>query len=111
MANVGAKQSVLGDVHKLAATIFLRVLQKYNKNLDELNDYSITELMEEELIKANLMPSPAMMNAIANFLKQNNIEAELEEVKGMTELERSLKERAKHRSNIVSLASVKAANE
>ena len=115
MARVGAKIDRLGALHSKVAEIFLRVLEMYDANLTRLDnmagDDALEEAFVEEVMKAGLLPTPAMMAAVTQFLKHNNIEAEMEEVSKMTDLQRSLAERQKNRPNIVSLSSVKAANE
>ena len=76
-----------------------KLTKYYNKRLD-------TQLEEDELDTELSMPiSPAELTAMNNFLKQNEITADVEEGDGLSDLQRKLKN--KQKQGAAKLASVK----
>lgn len=117
---MAAKKSELGAVHAALTKVFIRVLERYMKNLDELealrgnaelaediNDEIADEAMQL-IMPEDLMPNPAMLSAVSKFLKDNEIRFDDEDVDKLSTLERSLAEKRKVRGNVVSLTNLKA---
>lgn len=104
MAKGSAKERTLGGLHAKLADVFINVLEGYEKKLaaqDKLLDKSeqVAEL-ETELLDAALLtfePSPAMLSAVAKFLKDNDIGLDSEEIDKLSDTERRLKDKARKR--------------
>lgn len=107
MATGAATQKGMNKLHARLAGVMARTLEVYLKRMDflekiEAGDTEGMNDMLEEGVLASLfdddrLPSPAMLAAVANFLKANSITCdpgELEEVSG---LQKRLEARAKDR--------------
>ena len=108
MAKGAATEKALGALHAKLAAVFLKVLEKYEANLDaEVTGDNIADDMIAEVM-ADAMPNPAMLNAVAAFLKNNEIRFDDEQIGKISALKQSLEERRKNRANVVELRNVKA---
>lgn len=90
----------------MVTKVFLRVLEKYHKQLDFIDGLDADDLENEmiaELLADGAMPNPAMLSAITKFLKDNDIGFDTEKLAELSDQERRLKERREKRGNIVSL--------
>ena len=92
MAKGAATEKALGAVHAQLAKVFTKVLTRYEQKLDELTEDKLAEEMLDEF-----EPSPAMLSAIAKFLKDNEIGLDSEEVETLNATERRLKEQREKR--------------
>ena len=111
MAKGAATQSALGALHKKLAVVFERVLEKYIKRMEALETIDASDMEDEmlkELFEEGNEPNPAMLNAIAAFLKQNEIRFDDETVDRVSALQQSLNERREKRGNVVTLTQLKA---
>jgi len=102
MAKGAATEQVMGDLHEKVATVFLRILKKYEGRMDaadaarEAEDELANTLLTEDV-------NPAMMSAITKFLKDNSIEFDTEEIQKLTDTEQRLNARRQKRGNLVQL--------
>lgn len=117
MAKNAATEAALGALHAKLATVFEKVLLRYEANLDKLNaeptgdlEDEIAEAITEDILE-DLMPNPAMLNAVASFLKNNDIRFNDGQIEKISALKQSLEERRKRRGNVVELKNVKAVGE
>lgn len=95
MAKNAATQSEMGTLHSRLARVFQRVLQKYELSLDALDKID-RDNIEEEMLQALLEsaePNPAMLSAVAKFLKDNNVGMDSEAVDELNNIDTRLKER------------------
>lgn len=95
MAKGAAKEYTLGELHSQLARVFGLTLRKYERVLDVLEAESTDEI-NEELVAALVdiqEPNPAMLSAVAKFLKDNNIGMDSEEIDALNSIERRLAER------------------
>lgn len=110
MAKGAATETALGGLHSKLADVFSRVLETYMKRLDALDTVNMDDLGEEmlaQLLEDGAMPNPAMLNAIAAFLKQNEIRFDDEKIDKLGALETALAERQAKRQNIAQLRTLK----
>ncbi len=95
MAKGAANEHTLGKLHSHLARVFTRVLEKYERGLEALDalprDEVESELLEE-LLKIG-EPNPAMLSAIAKFLKDNDIGMDSGAVEELNSTQRRLEER------------------
>lgn len=115
-----ASQAKMKALHDRVATIFLAVLETYQKRLDVVEKLAAEVLdMEEveaaivaEVMKEGGLPSPAMMSAITKFLKDNEVLFERDQVDDLSATQKALQERLRNRPSLASLSIVpKVANE
>lgn len=99
MAKGAATKSELGAIHSTLAKVFDKVLARYLKVYEALDQIPADELEGEllEAIVAIQEPNPAMLSAIAKFLKDNDIGFDSEEIDALNETERRLAERREAR--------------
>jgi len=110
MAKGAAKVETLGALHDAVAQLFIKVLHKMHKDLDDAMSPKEVTLNEEggidkdalaEAVMAEAlsdgMPSPAMLAAITKFLKDNDIGYDAEVLEEMSALERQLQDKARKR--------------
>jgi hypothetical protein len=110
MAKGAAKEQQLGKLHAKITEIFLKVLDKYHKQLDFIDGIDAGDIENEmiaELLSEGSMPNPAMLSAITKFLKDNDIGFDTEKLSELSDQERRLKERREKRGNLVSLSDLK----
>ena len=109
MAKGAAKELDLGRVHALVTKVFTKVLEKYLEDLERVDVPTDAEIEDDmAAVVVDLGPNPAMMGAITKFLKDNSVAFDDEAVKGLSNLQQSLDQRKKARSNVVSLTTLKA---
>lgn len=111
MAKGAATEKALGALHAKLAAVFLKVLEKYEANLDaEVTGENIADDMIAAVME-DVMPNPAMLNAVAAFLKNNEIRFDDGQIEKISALKQSLEERRKSRANVVELKNVKVIGE
>lgn len=113
MAKGAANEKALGGLHSKLAGVFIKVLERYETQMDAVDALKNGELeheMLDELLSQDTMPNPAMLSAISKFLKDNEIMYDTEEVQQLSDLERRLADRRKKRENVVSLTSLPRAD-
>ena len=101
MAKGAAKEKQLGSLHTTLARVFEKVLLKYEMDLKVIEKFGGTdedgELVADDLMVAMLAelgePNPAMLSAIAKFLKDNDIGMDSEAVEELNSTQRRLEER------------------
>lgn len=96
MAKGAASEEALGGMHSLLARVFIKTLEKYERQLDEIG----REEIESDLVEAMMEkfePNPAMLSAVAKFLKDNDIGLDSEEVDALNATERRLSESRERR--------------
>lgn len=107
MAKGAANQEALGSLHKTLTNVFIKVLARYENQLDEeLNQDKLEEDVVDELIDSGVTINPAMLTAVSKFLKDNDIMFDTEELEELGSLERRLKDKQKRRDNVVSLNNI-----
>ena len=114
MAKGAANEKALGALHSKLADVFAKILEKYIKRMDALDSINAADIEDEmlkELFEEGSDPNPAMLNAVAAFLKQNEIRFDDEKLDQISALQQSLDERKKNRSNVVTLTQLKAVGE
>jgi hypothetical protein len=87
-------------MHSLLARVLTRTLEKYERAMEALDAIPRDEI-EEEMLEALLAiqePNPAMVSAIAKFLKDNDIGLDSDEVEELNSTQRRLEERRKARA-------------
>ena len=95
MAKGAANEQTLGKLHSHLARVFTRVLEKYERGMEALDNLPRDEIesdLIEELMKLS-EPNPAMLSAIAKFLKDNDIGMDSEAVEELNSTQRRLEER------------------
>lgn len=111
MAKGAAKEATLGALHSKLATVFTKVLEKYERGLDAINELPADQI-EADLIEAIAdiaEPSPAMLSAVAKFLKDNEIGLDSEEIEKLNSTARRLEDRrAQRRAAGINLSVVPA---
>ena len=111
MSKGAATEKTLGFLHNKIATVFSKVLDKYEDRLDAVErlqsgDAELEQELLEQLLEADLFPNPAMLAAISKFLKDNEITMDSEEVDRLSDQERRLAERKKKRPDFASLTNL-----
>ncbi len=116
-----ASQSKMNQLHDAVADVFLRVLSRYNEQLDTLDNLKQSDLDEmsdtfkedvlSELFREGAMPSPAMLSAMTKFLKDNEVTFEKEKLEEISAQQRALEEKRRHRPNLDNLLLFPAAAE
>ena len=109
MAKGAATEQTLGGMHNLVATVFIKVLKRYEARLDAIENIDPTAFQNElleELFNENALPNPAMLSAMTKFLKDNDIGLDTQQLAELSDQERRLSERRARRGNVVSLTSL-----
>jgi len=107
MAKGAATEKQLGDLHSKLATILSKVLEGYDKKMDLVNQ--VLEAADPEdkmisvLLEQNIEPSPAMLSAVAKFLKDNEISVDSQELNQLSAQEERLANRKRNRPNLASI--------
>ena len=99
MAKGASTENQLGSLHNKLTQLFTKVLKQYEDNLDKLNN----ETMQDELLSEVIgdgMPSPAMLSAVAKFLKDNEISLESDAVDELSAMEERLAAKQRNRPNL-----------
>jgi len=112
MAKGAAKEASLGNLHGTLTRVFTKVLQRYENNLDalsqEMKEFAADTAVDELLAEVT-EPSPAMLSAIAKFLKDNDIGMDTEELNQLSDTERRLKDKRARRAEVgLSVVDIKA---
>lgn len=125
MAKGSASEAQLGAIHTALTKVFSAVLDTYLIKLEQMKDAlesgaatedaakellddaeeSLADALSAELV-TKFEPSPAMLSAIAKFLKDNEISFDREETNTLGDLNarlRQLKSSRKSASNVVDL--------
>ena len=76
MAKGASTELQMGKLHLKLTELFLNILNKYENDLSAMDNVG-EELLDELMAEGN-MPNPAMLGAIAKFLKDNSISLESE---------------------------------
>lgn len=99
MSKGAATEKSLSRVHSQLARVFSRVLEKYEKGLEALDSIPTGEIEADmiEVLAEISEPNPAMLSAIAKFLKDNDIGMDTEEVADLNSTERRLAEKREAR--------------
>ncbi len=103
MAKGASTEHSMGSLHNRLTAIFTKVLTQYETRLDaiaEAEDVILDELMETS------MPSPAMLSAVAKFLKDNAISIESVELDELSSMERRLAAKKNNRPSLVSITNL-----
>jgi hypothetical protein len=106
MAKGAATETTMGTMHSLLAQIYIKTLEKYERQLVALDTIPEGEFEAEmlEQLLAIQEPNPAMLSAISKFLKDNDIMYDSEDVDKLSSQERRLQElRANRGAKVVSL--------
>jgi len=110
MAKGSAKENELGGLHSMLAKVFTKVLDKYEAQLDALDNLDRDAVAEDMLAMIAEIgdPNPAMLSAIAKFLKDNDVGIDSEEVDELNATQRRLADRreARKRAGHASLSVV-----
>jgi len=105
-----ATEQDLGGLHSKLAGILSKVLTGYEKKLDLATAVLDAADPEDELVdvllQQNIEPSPAMLSAVAKFLKDNEITVSREELDALSAQEERLKNRKANRPNLKSITNL-----
>ena len=114
MAKGAATEKALGGLHAKLASVFEKILLKYEKRLDAFETIDPSQVEDEmlkELLDEEAMPNPAMLNAISAFLKNNEIRFDDEQVDKISALKQGLEERRAKRANVTELSRLRVVGE
>jgi hypothetical protein len=114
MAKGAATEKALGNLHAKLAAVFEKILLKYEQRLDAVDAVDPSDVEDEmlkELLDEGAMPNPAMLNAIASFLKNNEIRFDDEQVDRISALKQGLEERRAKRQNVTELSRLRVVGE
>ena len=115
MATGAATEQKLGKLHDKLADLFLKVLKGYELRTEVLDRIASADDMEdelmEELFSANIEPSPAMLSAVAKFLKDNEISVDRAELDQLSAQQERLKARKARRPNLQTITNLKVVGE
>lgn len=113
MAKGAANNKDMGALHSALTAIFTRVLQDYHTKLDAI-DIVVSRDIENEVLAAvfsgGFTPSPALLAAVAKFLKDNEITVDTGELDELNALEEGLKARRAARPTHKSVTTVEVMN-
>ena len=98
MAKGASTEAHMGKLHLKLTALFLNILTKYENDLDAMED--VGEELLDGLVAEGVMPTPAMLGAIAKFLKDNNISVETEQLDELSAMEERLNAKKKARPNL-----------
>ena len=110
MAKGASTESQLGSLHNKLTALFTKILQRYEDDLDQMVDLDIEEALLESLAPGRI-PSPAMLSAVAKFLKDNDISLETEELNELSAMEERLEARKRARPNLASVTNLPLINQ
>lgn len=108
MSKGASTEVALGNLHNKLTQLFLKILKKYENDLDAIQNAG-DELLDE-LVAEGMMPSPAMLSAISKFLKDNEISIDSEDVNQLSEMEERLANKRKARPSLASVTSLPLIN-
>lgn len=104
MAQGASNEKALGDLHGLLTKVFMKVLKKYETQLDAVQTADFESEVVEELMDVAVEPTPAMLSAISKFLKDNSIAYDTEDLNKLSTQERRIAAMRKSRgASVVSL--------
>lgn len=111
MANKNAaKEDELGEVHSKVASLMTNVLDNYNAAAKKNRELIEAAVPDADPAKTKLVavqePSPAFLNAVTKFLKDNEVTAASDEGAGTDELAKALDQNRKNRGKVVGLADI-----
>ncbi len=110
MSKTTANESDVGNLHSALTRVFTGVLKKYEKQLEIANNIDISEDIEGDMIQALIEtsePSPAMLGAVAKFLKDNDIMYDRDEVEELSAHQRRLNAlKEARRGKVVNMADI-----
>jgi len=108
MAKGASTAPAMGKLHNKLTELFLKILTKYENDLDKLEN--VGEELIDELAAEGVMPSPAMLSAVAKFLKDNDITMETETLDELSAMEERLAAKKKARPNLASVVDLPLQN-
>jgi hypothetical protein len=104
MAKGASTEVQMGKLHLKLTELFLNILNKYENDLSAMANVG-EELLDELMAEGN-MPNPAMLGAIAKFLKDNSISLESETLDELSEMEERLAAKKRARPNMASVTAL-----
>ena len=104
MAKGASTEVQMGKLHLKLTELFLNILNKYENDLSAMDNVG-EELLDELMAEGN-MPNPAMLGAIAKFLKDNSISVESETLDELSSMEHRLANKKKNRPNLASVTAL-----
>lgn len=107
MAKGAAKETKLGKLHDRLADVFIRVLERYETRMKAPSQEDLEADMLDEILEFE--PSPAMLSAIAKFLKDNEIGIDVDQQDKLSATQMrldDLKNRRAGRADVTSLTSL-----
>lgn len=105
MTKKAANTETMNNLHDKLAKVFIKVLEGYETRMDAAES---GELEAELLAALAAEPSPAMLSAVAKFLKDNDISYDDGAVEELNAVEQSLKARREKRGNLTVLSELRA---
>lgn len=108
MAKGASTAPAMGKLHNKLTELFLQILTKYENDLAALENAG-DELIDG-LVAEGMMPSPAMLSAVAKFLKDNDITMETEELDALSSMEERLAAKKRARPNLTSVTALPLQN-
>ena len=107
MTKNAASEDKLGSLHDKVADIFLKILKRYDEDME----VDMETIEDKALAEALSQPNPAMLSAMTKFLKDNDIRFESEKLDSIRDLREKLQNNKKNRGNIVQLNDLDAVGE
>jgi len=113
MAKSAATENELGGLHSQLTKIFSKVLNGYEAKLliaegvlSDLDENSDAEDVVSALMAADVQLPPAMLSAVAKFLKDNEISVDSEELDKLSAQEERLRNRKAVRPDLKSITNL-----
>lgn len=114
MAKGAASARQMAELHAFLARTYKRVLEGYMKRMDAIDTIQETpadelgETLADLAVNAGWEPSPAMLAAVAKFLKDNDIGFESDEIDELSATAQRLADKAekRKRAGLMSLSDV-----
>lgn len=113
MAKGASTEGQLGSLHDKLTALFTKILARYEAKLDAADALDMEDVgseLLEALMDDNIMPSPAMLSAVAKFLKDNEITMETEAVNELSAMEERLAAKKKARPSLASVTQLPLQN-
>ena len=111
MSKGAATEQQLGKLHSNLASILTKVLAGYEKKMELVQQVLDAADPEDEMISVllqqNIEPSPAMLSAVAKFLKDNEISVDSQELNELSAQEERLANRKRNRPDLKSITNLK----
>jgi hypothetical protein len=112
MAKGASTEARMGSLHSKLTELFIKIVSKYEADVDAINmdDEALADELVASAVLEGLLPSPAMLGAIAKFLKDNSISIESEQVDELSAMEQRLALKKRNRPNLATVTNLPLIN-